>query len=454
MKRREFIERMLTVGGLTMFQPWQLFRMCGDWDTIAEARSLLKNNIETFGTKLTDVSTGFAGMQSHGVGFGDAVWDVAEETATALIFPQTETKSIRITCVSPGSITSAYRLHYTINVPLHNIGRLMLPVYSTFKGGTIQTLITIAHDTSYANNLGYRFTHPYNDGWLSNIRLRYEPTETSGTVDINNTFVRVRIGIHISPGETGTIYVGSVYANSVTTTRVSIGFDDRPITEYTNAFPYMQSRGVVGSTAVISSSTSASHLTIAQLQEMQENGWSIHNHTHSHLNLPTLDETTLRDQLYRCKEYLQQHKLHESGKDVFVYPFGAFSDFVNQVLYEYYPVGAGVSGNSLGIWGFTGQILKGNIPINVMNRRSIDNPTAASTIIATVNSWIRYGVDGNLYGHNPSNSAINGHTELANLREIVDTLYRYKQAGLIRIVNLNEMVVGLRRSRLLRLPIK
>jgi len=72
-----------------------------------------------------------------------------------------------------------------------------------------------------------------------------------------------------------------------------IMFDDGLKEVYDYAFPLMQARGIVGTFFVITNSVGAdTHCTWEQLQEMQEAGWTIANHSSDHSNLMnvTLDE--------------------------------------------------------------------------------------------------------------------------------------------------------------------
>lgn len=460
MKRREFIERVVLVGGLALLQPWQIMRLLGvdslskmgniieDWDIASEAGVLPKNNVQSYGIKLIDSNLGISGVTSQGVAFGDATWLLEEDTQ--IVYVGGEQKSYKLTVQTAGSVISAYDIQFTINRSLIDIGKLLLPVYPTLVGPSYLLAITIGQEAALTNSYEYSASYPNEEGWFDNIRLRNEPTTTNGAPSFSNTFVRVRIRVQVAAGATGSVRFGSLYLNPQTTTRIAIGFDDRNISEYSNVFQYMRERNIPGFSCAISAFGS---LTVAQMQEMVGYRWSIHNHTRNHPHLPTLSEQEILDEIGVCKNFLSGNLLHESGKDVFVYPYNDRSIETDQIISQLYPMMTGAAGTNSGIWGFRGSMMRDQTPTYLLRRVGMDNPTVPSTVIAFINRWIAQGVDGIIVGHNPTNGAQNGHTEVANLKTIVDVLHRYRQAGVIRVVNMNEMIVGLQRSRLLRVSV-
>ena len=74
---------------------------------------------------------------------------------------------------------------------------------------------------------------------------------------------------------------------------IAIRFDDNDLTVFTNAYPAMLARGLVGTLAIVANGTGTypSHpkLTTANIIEMAKNGFEIANHSYSHLDTPTVD---------------------------------------------------------------------------------------------------------------------------------------------------------------------
>jgi len=459
-KRREFIERILAIGGLSVIQPWQLVALFGtksfsdiaqqieDWDVAAEAGSLARNNIQSYGTKLFDSNNGNSSIAAHGVGLGDAVWAV--DDVTTPVYVDGSTKSLRVSIVSPGSVVSAYDLLFDINVELSRIGKLLLPVYPTFTGGGWLSILSFGQEVALTNRFEYSYTGTPEQIWFDNVRLRNEPTSTVGSPVMTNTFVRLRLRIQVAAGVTGAVHIGSLYANPQTTTRIAIGFDDRNVTEFTNTFEYMRDRQIPGYSCAISAFGT---LTVDQMQQMVAAGWSIHNHTRNHLHMTTLSTQQQLDELLTCRSFLQQHKLHNSGKNVFVYPFNDGNTETDDLIAQYYPQFTRAAGTSSGIWGFSGKIIRDQSPTRLLRRVGMDNPNTSTTVLTFVNRWMTQGVDGIILGHNPIDGANPGHTELSEFKLIIDTLHQYRQAGLIRCVNMDEMIIGLQRTRYKRVPL-
>jgi peptidoglycan/xylan/chitin deacetylase (PgdA/CDA1 family) len=86
---------------------------------------------------------------------------------------------------------------------------------------------------------------------------------------------------------------------------VAISFDDGYPTTYTDVYPYMKSKGILGTLYFICSWANKSwSLTTAQLQELDANGWAIANHSTSHGYLDTLTEAQQETELLGCKNFL------------------------------------------------------------------------------------------------------------------------------------------------------
>lgn len=99
-------------------------------------------------------------------------------------------------------------------------------------------------------------------------------------------------------------------------------FDDARTSVYTEAFAYMQPLGLVGTVYVVSSWVGTEgYCTWEQLQEMDAAGWSIANHTATHVELSTLTEQEIVTELTTCKAALDAHGLTKASAHV-AYPYG------------------------------------------------------------------------------------------------------------------------------------
>ena len=73
-------------------------------------------------------------------------------------------------------------------------------------------------------------------------------------------------------------------------------------------------------------------LTVAQLQEMQNNGIVIANHSFTHPMFDQCSEAELRAELQQTKAFFEQHQLN--GYSLFAYPNGNFNALAEKVLVE------------------------------------------------------------------------------------------------------------------------
>lgn len=113
-------------------------------------------------------------------------------------------------------------------------------------------------------------------------------------------------------------------------------FDDAFSTVYTDAFPLMKERGLVGSVAIISSLIGTSgYMTVAQVNELFNAGWDVINHTHRHLPAATMAGLTQAEcftEIDTCERFIQDNGWNRNNsKKYFVSPFGGMQrmDAVN-----------------------------------------------------------------------------------------------------------------------------
>ena len=77
----------------------------------------------------------------------------------------------------------------------------------------------------------------------------------------------------------GSVVLDSLHYARKTTPQIVISFDDGWISQYTEAFPYLQSRGIPGTIYTIDQYVGdPSYISLAQAQEMYAAGWDIANH--------------------------------------------------------------------------------------------------------------------------------------------------------------------------------
>jgi len=107
---------------------------------------------------------------------------------------------------------------------------------------------------------------------------------------------------------------------------VLIVFDDGLAPIYPNAFTYMGDLGLKGTVYTITDLVGVGgYLNLTQLNEMNDAGWTIGNHTDNHTNLY---ETSLENQIARignAKTWLNDNGF-EDGQYHLAYPYGGYDD--------------------------------------------------------------------------------------------------------------------------------
>ena len=108
--------------------------------------------------------------------------------------------------------------------------------------------------------------------------------------------------------------------------RLTITFDDGWQSAYTRGLPTLRANGLRGNVAVVTESVDywEGFLTLTQLRELHDAGWSLVSHTVGHPDLTTVSDIELERQLTESKAWLQAKGFQ--GSSVFVVPYHAFGE--------------------------------------------------------------------------------------------------------------------------------
>lgn len=461
-KRREFIERVMLSAAIYGVQPWiwaqwlygktsqRAVDAMRAWDEVGEAvaATVPASNVIITPTKLGEAT--FAGTL-RGVNFGDAVWDVSEETTATWLRPRNMTASmLRARVIVPGSITSAYRFDWIISQTGVSIRQLDLPVrfISKSENASIAVNMLLAETAAFSNYYAYNSSSvlltasPVVNRSRYVTALRHLPSAIIGSPAITNTMNRLRVQITVNAGETVDIVIGPPLINAYTKPLVSFSFDDTNLNDYTYAYLYMKERGVKGSSCVNSTFGTLPRTT---MKEMVDSGmWSIHNHTAQHLNLTTLSSQQIEAEVLNCRDFIT-HGGIPTGK-LFVPPFGATNDIVEERIHQVYKYTVLAGGAHFGFRTFD------DIPDDVyIERTNADSATSLATLLTRLDNAIAYGNTMNFYGHNPNPSPSGtSHTNSDDLHALVDIVARYNQSKILGSVTLEESVQRLEGGRYVR----
>lgn len=446
MNRRDVLNLAGKVGLLTLAAqvPWSWLERAGLLgEALSEAAALPQNYRVTTGAILADTQLGLSGITGHQRHSGDGTWTASEVTDSTYLRPFGVTKIFKADCTVAGSGATAYRFDFTINRAVSDIYQWHWPIYYTGQTGASASFF-LSQEAGFSNYYNYAFGSVglTPDRWTYLAQRRPNPDATTGSPNPSNAFVRVRAVVTLGAGATGTFYVGPICYGWYGKPQIVFTFDDGDETYCTEAFAYMQPRGIPGSVA-LNREGSGTPLSVAQIQEMIEAGWSFHNHSDTHQDLATLNETQIVAQVQGAIDYWKGQGI-TLDPDTFVLPYGSRNALVDTVLARYYRYSMLASGVSFPIWDGI------NDPYKLF-RQVIDVPTSTATTIGAMNTAQQHGNALIYMGHKLATGAASGHTELANFKTLVDEVYRRKEANSIQVRNLADLFTGLTNPRRKRL---
>ena len=391
---------------------------------------------------LADTQLGLSGITGHQVHSGNGTWAASEVTDPTYLRPSGVTKVFKADCTVGGSGATAYRFEFTINRAVADISQWNWPIYYTGQTGASASFF-LAQEAGFANYYNFAFASVglTPDRWSYMTQARTSPDATTGSPNPANPFVRVRAIVTLGAGVTGTFYVGPINYNWRSQPQVVFTFDDGDETFYTEAFAYMQPRGIPGSVA-LNREGSGTPLSAAQIQEMKAAGWSFHNHSDTHVDLATLTDAQIEAQVRGAIDYWSGQGI-TLDPHTFILPYGSRNALVDTVLARRYRYSLLASGASFPVWDGVQDPYK-------IFRQVIDVPTSTATTIGALNTAQARGNALIYFGHKLATGASTGHTEIANFKTLVDEVYRRKEANMIQVRSLAGLWTGLTNPRKLR----
>ncbi|AEO93916.1 gp673 [Bacillus phage G] len=169
------------------------------------------------------------------------------------------------------------------------------------------------------------------NGWNEVMIPLSKLTATGGEL-ITNTITTIQISV---TGDHTSVIFDSIFVNRKSNANVMFQFDDGWLSVYTNAFPEMRSRGMVGNVGVISNSVGTNnYITLNQFKELQNYGWEMFNHTVTHRDLSLLTEEEIRTELNGCRDWLIANGFKTAANFV-AYPYGNSNDAVFEVMKDF-----------------------------------------------------------------------------------------------------------------------
>lgn len=202
-----------------------------------------------------------------------------------------------------GSAPTRYRVYFYVHGPLSELYTVRIQLETSGSDYYQYDILTSAN-----MHLGWNAFEIYPTNW----------TAIGSPSWSNITQITVGFG-PAADGYAPSITFGGIYRNMVNQPVALVSFDDSYASQYTEAFAYMQAKGVRGSSYQIYDYVDGSgRLTTAQLLEMQAAGWTIG----SHGNLNWNSNAGAPAEIAACVGFLQGIGITEGWKHC-AYPLGS-----------------------------------------------------------------------------------------------------------------------------------
>jgi PKD repeat protein len=169
-----------------------------------------------------------------------------------------------------------------------------------------------------------------------NDQATTSPVQNNSTVDISNNS-STKNNIQDTQSDTNPQTSQNVVSNDTTTSYIAnedpavITFDDGDESAYTIAYPIMKQYGLVGTVYVVPAWIGTpGYLTLAQLTEMHNAGWTIADHTWDHTWLQGLTNAQITNKIQQAINWFNSNGFSDGAYQL-AYPYGAYDNTVLQV---------------------------------------------------------------------------------------------------------------------------
>lgn len=397
---------------------------------------------------LVDQSLGNATNLSGGVSIfaGDGTVTV-EDTTDPQYLMGGATKALKLT-ITPGAVSTRIRPVFTISAntqaDLRNLG---MAAWVVPGAGSMDIFGMQLGDAALSNFYAWDARNGTGIGtWCYGLNYLHatrgwRQSSTGSPAYGSTSFARIRLDIRAVAGSGPlTVVLGNVVKNFETRPQIMLVFDDQSDTQYTEAFAYMNARGLVGSLAVASKFAGAANcLTDAMIQEMLAAGWSIHNHSDRHPTLSSGTFAAARADALVCKTYLASKGWDQNT--IYVAPGAATSqdawDGVADLGYTHNVLGDALSGYQDFNTTYAG-ILGTQRIITRCSNREVTSGAGLTFFRTRLVEAIATGKSIGILLHSITDTASN--LSPADFKLLIDDIYRLVQGGQADCVNLETYV--------------
>ena len=207
---------------------------------------------------------------------------------------------------------------------------------------------------------------------------------------------------------------------------ISIVFDDGWQSQYDYAFPLLQAHGMKATFYVNPSRVSSPYMTVSELQTLQNYGHEIGSHGQDHLDLPTLTDSQMRQELQVSQQTLRSWGLTANN---YAYPDGARNAYTDSVVAQYY--------HSARSWGVGPYLMQ--VPTNQFLLPGF-NGTVGSSALANLQSMVDQVYSANAWAiicfHNIAPDP--GYWQPNTDTQVFASFLNYVQAKGVAVITVNQ----------------
>lgn len=246
--------------------------------------------------------------------------------------------TVKLTSTGGEDAFVLYNLGERKDLSDHDYVDIYLHIDSILNLGATQ--IDLMKSPSLSNKFSFYLIQPrlravQENGWRY-LRIPKKDFVEEGDISWSEiNYVRV---VTRSSSGTVNVNVGKIDYTKVEKGAIYMFFDDGTSGQYENAFRIMEKYGLRGTINVVTSWVGNDNfVTWSQLREMEQAGWVVCSHTHTHQRLWNMSDEEVRYECETSSRMLFDRGFY-FGSKCMVAPFGAYSARVDRVAREYFAI--------------------------------------------------------------------------------------------------------------------
>jgi peptidoglycan/xylan/chitin deacetylase (PgdA/CDA1 family) len=258
-----------------------------------------------------------------------ADWDVTSGSVAYDSVNKKSTSALKFTSVTGGSMIAFKAIDWDLT-DMYNIRVWIFcdsPPYTDLYSVTIR-FYNQDKTKYFTYTVNFSIVGYFRQGWTL-VSFKKSDCDAVGgaTWEECNKWIRL---VHTSnSGKTVSLTYDHMIMNQEFIPSMLVMFDDGLVSQYTEAFAYMNARGIKGTVYINSSNiskTPGNYCSTAQLQEMYAAGWAIANHGEYHYDFATKTYQEQYDLINNGRLWLINNGMPRTAEH-FAYPYGTLASY-------------------------------------------------------------------------------------------------------------------------------